>query len=81
MRNAPMGATIFREEGQEDELCFELAREFKKKYPSSTRRYDLFMMQQPKGKTMSFYINPLLEAADIANNYELTPDKLLITLT
>ena len=39
------------------------------------------MMQQPKRKTMSFYINTLLEAADIADIYQLTPDKLLITLT
>ena len=39
------------------------------------------MMQQLKGKTMSFYINALLEAADIADIYQLTPDKLLITLT
>ena len=39
------------------------------------------MMQQPKGKTMSHYISMLLEAADIANIYELMPDKLLITLT
>ena len=39
------------------------------------------MMRQPKGKTMSYYINTLLEAADIADIYELTPDKLLIMLT
>ena len=39
------------------------------------------MIRQPKGKTMSHYINTLLEVADIANIYELTPDKLLITLT
>ena len=39
------------------------------------------MMRQPKGKTMSHYINTLLEAATIANFYELMPDKLLITLT
>ena len=63
-------------------MCFDnLVREFNTKYPLSTRRYKLFMMRQPKGKTMSFYINTLLEAADIANIYELTPDKLLITLT
>ena len=30
---------------------------------------------------MSHYINTLLKAADIANIYELTPDKLLITHT
>ena len=30
---------------------------------------------------MSHFINTLLEAADIANIYKLTPDKLLITLT
>ena len=30
---------------------------------------------------MPFYINTLLEAADIANIYELTPDELFITLT
>ena len=32
-------------------------------------------MQQPKGKTMLFYSITLLEAADIANIYELTRDK------
>ena len=42
---------------------------------------DSFMMRQPKSKSMSQYINTLLEAAEIANIYELTPDKLLITLT
>ena len=30
---------------------------------------------------MSYYINTLLEAANIADIYQLTPDKLLITLT
>ena len=51
-RNTRTGATIFREEGQEDESCFDkLAREFNKKYPKSIRRYELFMMRQ----TMSFY--------------------------
>ena len=60
-RSTPTGAAIFREEGQQDESCFDkLAREFHKKYPLSTRRYELFMMRQPKGKTMSFYINTLL---------------------
>ena len=39
------------------------------------------MMRQPKGTTMLFYINTLLEAADIVNIYNLTPDELLITLT
>ena len=39
------------------------------------------MIPQPKGKTMLVYISTLLEAADIANIYELTPDELLITLT
>ena len=39
------------------------------------------MIRQPKGKTMSHYINTLLEVADIANIYELMPDELLITLT
>ena len=54
VRNSPARATIFPEEGQEDEACFdELAREFNKKYPLSTKRYELFMMRQPKGKTMS----------------------------
>ena len=38
-------------------------------------------MRQPKGKTVSHYINTLLEVADIANIYELIPDELLITLT
>ena len=38
------------------------------------------MMRQPKGKTMLFNINTLLEAADIANIYELPPDKLLNAL-
>ena len=38
-------------------------------------------MRQPKGKTMSDYINTLVEAADIADIYELTPNELLITLT
>ena len=48
---------IFREEGQQDEAYFdELAREFNKKYPLSTRQYQLFMMRQPKGKPMSYYI-------------------------
>ena len=66
--------SVFSEEGQLDESCFEgLAREFHKKYPISTRRYELFMMRQPKGKTMSHYINTLLEVADIANSYKLTP--------
>ena len=65
-----------------DESCFEgLAREFHKKYPISTRRYELFMMRQPKDKTMSHYINTLLEAAEITNIYELMPDELPITLT
>ena len=42
-------------------MCFdELAREFNKKYPLSTRRYELFIMWQPKDKMMSFYINTLL---------------------
>ena len=81
-RITPTGASIFKEEGQQGESCFEgLAREFHKKYPISTRRYDLFMMRQPKGKMMSHYISTLLEAADIANIYTLTPDELLITLT
>ena len=39
------------------------------------------MMRQPKKKTMSHYINTLLEATDIANVYDLTPNELLITLT
>ena len=56
-------------------------REFHKKYLISTCRYKLFMMRQPKSKSMSHYINTLLEAAEIANIYELTPDKLLIILT
>ena len=30
---------------------------------------------------MSYYINTLLEAADIANIYQLTLDELLFTLT
>ena len=38
------------------------------------------MIRQPKGKTMSHYINTLLEAAAIANIYKLTPDEPLITL-
>ena len=38
-------------------------------------------MRQPKGKTMSYYIKTLLEVADIANIYQLSLDKLLITLT
>ena len=81
-RNAPTGAPNFQEEGQEDESCLDvLAREFNKKYPLPTRRYELFMMPQPKGKIMLFYINTPLKAADIANIYELTPDELLITLT
>ena len=81
-RNTPTGATIFREDEHVDEYCFdELAREFDKKYPLSTWRYELFMMQQHKGKTMSFHINNLLEAADIAKIYKLKPDELLITLT
>ena len=51
-RNTPIGASIFREEGQQDESCFnELAQEFHQKYPLSTKRYELFMMRQPKGKT------------------------------
>ena len=41
-RNPPTGASIFQEEGQLDESCFEgLAREFHKKYPTSTRQYEL----------------------------------------
>ena len=44
-------------------------------------RYGLFMMRQPKGKPMSIYINKLLEAADFADIYQLTMDKILITLT
>ena len=75
-RNTPTGASIFRKERQLNKSCFEgLAREFHKKYPISTRRYELFMMRQPKGKTMSHYIYTLLEAADIANIYELTPNE------
>ena len=81
-RNTPTGASIFKEEGQLNESGFEgLAREFHKKYPISTCHYELFMMRQPKGKTMSHYISTLLVAADIANINTLTPDKLLITLT
>ena len=60
-RNTPAGASIFREEGQEYKACF------------STRRYELFMMRQPKGKTMYYYTNTQLEAADIADIYQLTP--------
>ena len=63
-RNTPTGATNFREEGQEDESCFdELAREFNKQYPLLTRQYELFMMRQSKGKMMWYYINTLLKAA------------------
>ena len=45
-RNTPTGASIFREEGQLDESCFEgLAREFHKKYPISTRWYNVTLYQ------------------------------------
>lgn len=82
-RNIPAGANIFPKEGQEDEACFdELAKEFNLKYPLSTWRYEWFMMRQPyKGKTMSYYLNTLQEAADIVDIYQLTLYKLLITLT
>ena len=33
------------------------------------------MMRQPKGKMVSYYINILLEAANITDIYQLTPDQ------
>ena len=39
------------------------------------------MIRHPKGQKISYYINTLLEAAEIADIYQLTPDELPITLT
>ena len=52
-----------------------------RKYPTATRRYDLFSMKQPRGKSMSSFYNSLLDAADTANIYTMTTAELIITLT
>ena len=79
----PETAEIFRtDEADDTPVCFDvLDDEFERKYPTATRRYDLFSMKQPRGKSMSSFYNPLLDAADTANIYTMTTAELIITLT
>ena len=82
-RTLPETADIFRtDKADETPVCFDvLDEEFERKYPTATRRNDLFSMQQPKGKSMSTFFNSLLDTADTANIYMMTTAELIITLT
>ena len=82
-RTLPETAEIFRtDEADDTPVCFDvLDDEFERKYPTATRRYDLFSMKQPRGKSMSSFYNSLLDAADTANIYTMTTAELIITLT
>ena len=82
-RTLPETAEIFRtDDNDETPVCFDILEgEFERKYPTATRRYDLFSMRQPKGKSMSTFYNSLLDAADTANIYTMSTAELIITLS
>ena len=73
-RTLPETAEIFRtDEVDETAVCFHVMDdEFERKYQTATRRFDLFSMRQPNGKSMSTFYNSLLDAADTANVYTMT---------
>ena len=75
-------APVFRsDELDETEVCMDiLENEFEKKFPTATRRFELFGMKQPRGKPMSTFLNTMLDAADMANIYTMSTDELMITL-